>query len=68
MLAGSQYWLKMPDGREILVNFRGVVPHAFNLPKQRGVNNAAYLELATNHLWIWTLPATGPNIPRWIDP
>jgi hypothetical protein len=68
MLSGRQYWMTMPDGRNLLVNWQGFVDHACNLPRQRGINNAAYTELATGLTWIWTVPAAGANIPQWIDP
>lgn len=68
MIAGRQYHVGMPDGRNILVNYKGWVPHAFNLPRQHGINNAAYTEVATGHTWVWTVPATGPNVPQWLDP
>ena len=68
MLSGHQYHVAMPDGRTILINYRGWVDHACNLPRQRGINNAAYTEAATGHTWIWTVPAGTSNVPRWIDP
>jgi hypothetical protein len=60
----------MPDGREIAAIFKGWVLHASDLPKQPagGANNAMYIETATGHGWVWTIPASGSNIPRWIDP
>jgi len=67
MLSGSQYYVKMPDGRNILVNFRGIVSHPCNLPRQTGINNAAYSD-SLGRLWVWTVPVFGPNIPCWIDP
>jgi hypothetical protein len=70
MLSGRQYFVSMPDGRHLLVNWRGWVDHACNLPKQPlgGANNAAYTDAATGHTWIWTVPAGPSNVPRWIDP
>jgi hypothetical protein len=70
MLSGRQYFVSMPDGRHLLINWHGWVDHACNLPKQPlgGANNAAYTDSATGHTWIWTVPATGTNVPRWIDP
>jgi hypothetical protein len=70
MLSGRQYWVSMPDGRHLLINYKGWVDHACNLPRQPkgGPNNAAYTEAATGHTWIWTLPAGTNNIPHWIDP
>jgi len=70
MVSGNQYYVTMPDGRHLLVNWKGWVEHASNLPRQPkgGANNAAYTEAATGHMWIWTVPAGTSNIPRWIDP
>ena len=72
MLSGHQYYVTMPepDGRHLLVNFMGSVDHACNLPRQPkgGANNAAFIETATNHLWIYTVPAGISNVPQWIDP
>jgi hypothetical protein len=70
MLSGRQYYVSMPDGRRLLINYRGVVDHAYELPKQPlgGANNAAYTETATGSTWIWTVPAGASNVPRWIDP
>ena len=70
MFSGRQYFVNMPDGRHLLVNYRGWVDHACNLPKQPvgGANNAAYTESATGHTWIFTVPAGASNVPRWIDP
>jgi len=70
MLSGRQYYVSMPDGRNILVNYKGWVDHACNLPRQPkgGANNAAYTDAATGHTWIWTVPAGTSNVPRWIDP
>jgi hypothetical protein len=70
MLSGRQYFVNMPDGRRLLVNYRGWVDHACNLPSQPlgGANNAAYTDSATGHTWIWTVPAGVSNVPRWIDP
>jgi hypothetical protein len=69
-VVGTQYWVKMPDGRTILINFKGWVDHACNLPRQPagGANNAMYIESATGTSWVWTIPASGSNVPRWIDP
>jgi hypothetical protein len=70
MVAGNQYWVTLPDGRKILVNFKGSVDHACNLPKQPagGANNAMYVDRATGTDWIWTVPAGASNVPTWIDP
>jgi hypothetical protein len=70
MLSGNQYYVTMPDGRHLLVNYRGTVDHACNLPTQPkgGANNAAYTELATGNTWVFTVPAGPSNVPRWIDP
>ena len=70
MVSGNQYCVTMPDGRHILVTYKGWVDHAANLPKQPlgGANNAAYTETATGHTWIWTVPAGPSNLPQWIDP
>jgi len=68
MLSGHQYYINMPDGRHLLVNYKGYVPHASDLPRQHGINNAMYTDAATGVDWIWTVPATGPNVPQWIDP
>jgi hypothetical protein len=70
MLSGNQYYLTMPDGRRLLVNYLGSVDHACNLPRQPkgGANNAAYTELATGNTWVYTVPAGVSNVPHWIDP
>ena len=70
MISGNQYYVTMPDGRHLLVNYKGWVDHACNLPRQPkgGANNAAYTEAATGHMWIWTVPAGTNNVPQWIDP
>jgi hypothetical protein len=70
MISGRQYLISMPDGRHILVNYKGWVDHACNLPRQPkgGANNAAYTELATGNTWVWTVPAGASNVPQWIDP
>ena len=70
MLSGRQYYVSMPDGRHLLVNYKGWIDHACNLPKQPkgGANNAADTDQATGHTWIYTVPAIGPNVPQWIDP
>jgi hypothetical protein len=70
MLSGNQYYVTMPDGRHILINYKGWVEHANNLPAQPkgGANNAAYTDTATGHMWIWTVPAGTSNVPQWIDP
>ena len=70
MLSGHQYTITLPDSRHILINWKGWVDHACNLPHQPkgGANNAAYTDRSTNNLWIWTVPAGTSNIPRWIDP
>jgi hypothetical protein len=68
MLSSNQYYVRMPDGRNLLVNYKGWVDHACNLPRQPkgGANNAAYTEAATGHTWIWTVPAGTSNVPQWI--
>ena len=70
MLSGNQYTVTMPDGRTILVNYRGFVDHACNLPRQPrgGANNAMYTDRATGLNWIWTVPQGPSNVPQWIDP
>lgn len=70
MLSGSQYYVAMPDGRHLLVNYRGWIDHACNLPRQPkgGANNAMYTDQATGINWIWTVPVGTSNVPRWIDP
>jgi hypothetical protein len=67
---GTQYRVSMPDGRTILVNFKGWVDHACNLPRQPagGANNAMYFDSKTGVGWIWTVPVGASNVPRWIDP
>jgi hypothetical protein len=69
-IPGTQYRVAMPDGRTILVNFKGWVDHACNLPRQPagGANNAMYFDSATGIGWIWTVPVGPSNVPRWIDP
>jgi hypothetical protein len=70
MVPGNQYWVVLPDARKILINFKGTVDHACNLPKQPpgGANNAMYTETATGNNWIWTVPIGASNTPQWIDP
>jgi hypothetical protein len=68
MFSGRQYYVTMPDGRTLLVNYRGFVPHACMLPRQHGINNAMYTDAATGLNWIWTVPASASNVPQWIDP
>jgi hypothetical protein len=70
MVPGRAYWVDLPDSRHLKVNFKGWVNHACNLPKQPpgGANNAMYTDLSTGVSWVWTVPAHGPNTPRWIDP
>lgn len=69
MLTG-RYWVEMPDGRRILINYHGSVANFASLPVQPpgGANNAAYTDLATGNTWIWTVPAGASNIAQWIDP
>lgn len=69
MLSGSQYYVAMPDGRQLLINYKGWVDHACNLPRQPkgGADNAAYTEAATGYTWIWTVPIDS-NVPKWLDP
>jgi hypothetical protein len=70
MVSGNQYYVTMPDGRHILVNYKGWIDHVCNLPRQPrgGANNAAYTDVATGLTWIWTVPTGTSNIPQWIDP
>jgi len=69
MKSGNQYYVTMPDGRYLLVNYMGWVDHAVNLPRQLkgGANNAMYTDRATGLNWIWTVPLDS-NTPKWIDP
>jgi hypothetical protein len=66
-LISVPYWVNLPDGRHILVNYRGEVPDVWALPPQHGINNAMYHDLESGHDWIWTVPINS-NIPMWIDP
>lgn len=66
MMVGHQYWVQMPDGRRIEVNYRGTAGDYGLLPPQGPrSNNAAYSIYDT--LWIWTLAPDGSG-PSWIDP
>ena len=68
MLSGNQYWVTMPDGRRLLINYMGSVARPFDLPRFKGgANNRAYADNLGHHLWIWTLPERG-TIPQWLDP
>jgi hypothetical protein len=66
----GRYWLNLPDGRHILVNYRGEVADYAHLPAQPpgGANNAAYYDQGTGNTWIWTVPAGASNVAQWIDP
>jgi hypothetical protein len=70
MIAGRQYYVTLPepDGRHILVNYKGWIPHACMLPRQHGVTNSMFTDEATGVNWIWTIPVSGSTVPRWIDP
>lgn len=65
---GQSYWVHMPDNRNIVINYKGTVASVAALPPQTGINNAAYIDRSTGAMWIWTVPATGPNVATWIDP
>jgi hypothetical protein len=65
---GQRYWVQMPDGRRIVINYQGEVADYAHLPVQDGITNAAYHVRADGNTWIWTVPATGANIATWIDP
>lgn len=69
MIPGHPYWVTMPDGRSIKINFKGTVSDYMHLPIQPsgGANNAAYHTLNGN-TWIWTVPVGASNVPQWIDP
>jgi hypothetical protein len=66
----GRYWVDLPDGRHILVNYRGTVASFASLPPQPpgGANNAMYTDRLTGISWIWTVPAGASNVPTWIDP
>jgi hypothetical protein len=66
--AGNSYWVQMPDGRKIVINYMGELLDKAHLPVQHGITNAAYHTLADNSTWIWTVPVGASNIPEWIDP
>jgi hypothetical protein len=66
--AGNSYWVQMPDGRRIVVNYMGEIADYAHLPLQHGVTNAAYHTRADGATWIWTVPVWASNVPQWIDP
>jgi hypothetical protein len=66
-LISTPHWVNMPDGRNILVHYKGEVPDVWALPPQHGINNAMYHVLEDGNYWIWTVPLNS-NIPMWIDP
>jgi hypothetical protein len=70
MTPGNRYWVDLPDGRRIVVNYRGSVDSYWTLPCQPagGANNAMYTDLDSGLSWIWTVPAGASNVPQWIDP
>jgi hypothetical protein len=69
MIPGNQYWVDLPDGRHIKINYQGYRDYFSQLPVQPagGANNAAY-RTYDGSLWIWTVPVGPSNIPQWIDP
>lgn len=65
----GRYTVNMPDGRRIIINYKGEVNSFSELPPQpKLANNAAYKDLSTGLTWIWTVPAGASNTAQWIDP
>ena len=65
---GNQYWVRLPDQRVIVVNYRGEVFDSAHLPPQEGITNNMYYSILEQVYWVWTVPAGASNIPAWIDP